>query len=155
MHLNLTISTPSDVGELLSVFETLYPKYTVFCLHGDLGAGKTTYIKQICQHLGVEGEMSSPSFALVNEYWSESIGQILHFDLYRLKHPEELLDIGWQDYLMSDGLLFIEWPENGGALIPDDAFHILIEHSEEDDSRRLILTDQPTKHVKRDSTRAI
>lgn len=119
----------------------------VLCFHGDLGAGKTTYIKQLCSNLGVTGGMSSPSFAIVNEYWSEKNGTIYHFDLYRLNDPQELLGIGWEDYLNSQAILLVEWPEKGANFIPDDAIHIFINHSNDPDSRLVIITDQPKHYV--------
>lgn len=78
--------------------------------HGNLGAGKTTLIKELCQQLGVVGEMSSPTFGIVNEYESKH-KPVYHFDLYRIKNEEELFDIGFEDYLESGSHCFLEWPE--------------------------------------------
>ena len=121
MQQPLIVSTLEEVNELKQVFRSLYNDYNVFCFHGELGAGKTSIIKILCNDLGVKGGMSSPSFSLVNEYDSAEKGVIYHFDLYRLREPSELIEIGWGDYLNSDSILFVEWPEKGGDFIPDDA----------------------------------
>lgn len=136
--------TSDFIGHLLQLHKE---GSQVFCFHGNLGAGKTTYIKQLCSALGVNSAMSSPSFSIVNEYQSEAVGKIYHFDLYRLKHPFELLDIGWEDYLNSQSPLLVEWPEKGANFMPDDAIHVHINHSINDDNRLVIITDQPEHYV--------
>lgn len=146
MRQTLAIPSLESTDEFVRVMLDLFDQHQVFCFHGDLGAGKTTYIKLLCDALGVEDAMSSPSFAIVNEYETES-KRICHFDLYRLKTPDELLDIGWEDYLETADLLLIEWPEQGGSYIPDDAFHIYITYDLHSESRQLTLTDQLLTHV--------
>ena len=83
----------------------------VWLFRGDLGAGKTTFIKVICEQLGVQDPMSSPSFALVNEYLDSSQSPVYHFDLYRIKDAEEIVEIGLEEYLDSGNFCFIEWPD--------------------------------------------
>ena len=83
----------------------------VFLFDAPMGAGKTTFIKFLCFYLGVTDSMSSPTYAIVNEYDTDSKIKIYHFDLYRLKSSEELFEIGFEDYLSSNNYLFIEWPE--------------------------------------------
>lgn len=146
MRQTLSITSLSSTDVFRETMLELFKSHQVFCFHGELGAGKTTYIKLLSQSLGVEGEMSSPSFAIVNEYLAIDL-RICHFDLYRLKSPEELLDLGWQDYLDTANLLFIEWPEQGGDYIPDDAVHVYIEHDLQSDERKVTITDQPLTHV--------
>jgi tRNA threonylcarbamoyladenosine biosynthesis protein TsaE len=137
MQQPLIVSTLDEVTELKQVFRSLYNDHTVFCFHGELGAGKTSIIKVLCSDLGVNEGMSSPSFSLVNEYDSAEKGVIYHFDLYRLREPSELIEIGWEDYLNSDSILFVEWPEKGGNFIPADALHVFIDVDLTTDQRTL------------------
>ncbi|MCM1483844.1 MAG: tRNA (adenosine(37)-N6)-threonylcarbamoyltransferase complex ATPase subunit type 1 TsaE [Muribaculaceae bacterium] len=96
----------------------------VVAFHGDMGAGKTTLIRQICRAYGVdETEANSPSFSIINEYDSPQ-GPVYHFDLYRLESAQEGLDIGVDDVLYSQSLCLLEWPEMIEPLIPEDATHI-------------------------------
>ena len=102
----------------------------VVALDGEMGAGKTTLVKFICSALGVEDEVSSPTFSLVNEYLTTDGGTIYHFDLYRLDTPEEALDFGIEEYLESGKLCLIEWPEKLGSYLPEDASRIKIEDND-------------------------
>ena len=101
---------------------------------GEMGAGKTTLIQSICKNLGVRDIVNSPTFALINEYFTEEGESIYHFDLYRIEEVEELYDIGYEDYFYSDSWCFIEWPEKAMELMPDD---LLLLHIDvlEDESR--------------------
>ena len=99
---------------------------TVFAFYGSMGAGKTTFIKAICEELGVEDVITSPTFAIVNEY-SLSTNTIYHFDFYRIKKLEEVYDMGFEDYFYSGALCFIEWPELIEELLPEDAVRVHIE----------------------------
>jgi len=92
---------------------------------GELGAGKTTVIQVLCRLLGYQGIVSSPTFNLVNEYRVPNT--IFHFDLYRLIKPEELYEIGYEEYFYSDEYVFIEWPEKADSLIPDSFYRIQID----------------------------
>ncbi|HAQ70849.1 tRNA (adenosine(37)-N6)-threonylcarbamoyltransferase complex ATPase subunit type 1 TsaE [Salibacteraceae bacterium] len=139
MQQSLTVPSLEQTEELKRVFRSLYETHTVFCFHGELGAGKTSIIKVLCQDLGVQGGMSSPSFSIVNEYDSLNKGLIYHFDLYRLREPSELIEIGWEDYLNSDSILFVEWPDKGGGFIPEDALHIFIDADHSSDLRTLTI----------------
>ncbi len=84
--------------------------HKVFLFYAQMGAGKTTFIKQLCKQLGSTDHFSSPSFSIINEYDSPN-GKLVHFDLYRIKHPEELYDLGIEEYLDSGAYCFVEWPE--------------------------------------------
>ena len=108
----------------------------IFAFHGDLGAGKTTFIKALCEQLGVEDAMSSPSFSIVNEYHADG-KSVFHFDLYRLRKPEEAFDIGLEEYLYSGNYCFVEWPEMAGELLPEETVHVFI--SEEAGVRCLVV----------------
>lgn len=103
---------------------------TVFAFRGDMGAGKTTFIKAICEQLGVEDVINSPTFAIVNEYRSGSGELIYHFDFYRINKPEEAYDFGYEDYFYSGALCFIEWPEKVEDLLPSDSVDVFIEETD-------------------------
>ena len=107
----------------------------VFAFYGKMGAGKTTFIKAICEELGVEDVITSPTFAIVNEYEAPDT-TIYHFDFYRIKKLEEVYDMGYEDYFYGGGLCFIEWPELIEELLPEDALRITI--TEQSDGSRLV-----------------
>jgi tRNA threonylcarbamoyladenosine biosynthesis protein TsaE len=92
-----------------------------------MGAGKTTFIHALCEELGVSSTISSPTFAIINEYASTLAGVIYHMDWYRLKDEEEAVNAGVEDSLLSHQLCLIEWPDRAAGLLPDDTFHIHIE----------------------------
>ena len=98
----------------------------VFAFYGKMGAGKTTFIKAICQELGVEDVITSPTFALVNEYTAGDGSPIFHFDFYRIKKLEEVYDMGYEDYFYSGALCLMEWPELVEELLPQDAVAVTI-----------------------------
>ena len=110
---------------------------TVFALYGKMGAGKTTFIKAVCEELGVSDVITSPTFAIVNEYRSDIAGELIyHFDFYRIKKLEEVYDMGYEDYLYSGALCFIEWPELIEDVLPGDAVKVYIDELE-DGSRKI------------------
>lgn len=94
--------------------------------YGEMGAGKTTLIKEICKSLGVSDITSSPSFSLINEYLIKEDKSIFHFDFYRINHIEEAYDIGYEDYFYSNSLCLIEWPEKIETLLPEDITRVKI-----------------------------
>ncbi len=106
----------------------------VFAFYGKMGAGKTTFVKAICEELGVEDVITSPTFAIINEYEGEET--IYHFDFYRIKKLEEVYDMGYEDYFYSGALCFIEWPELIEEILPDDAVRVSI--TEQPDGSRLV-----------------
>lgn len=111
---------------------------SVFAFYGSMGAGKTTFVKAICEELGVEDVITSPTFAIVNEYRSDSTGELIyHFDFYRIKKLEEVYDMGYEDYFYSGALCFIEWPELIEELLPEDAVRVTIKEIE--DGCRLVV----------------
>ena len=112
---------------------------TVFAFYGKMGAGKTTFIKALCKLLGVEDEVNSPTFAIINEYRSETTAELIyHFDFYRIKKLEEVYDLGYEDYFYSGALCFIEWPELVEELLPLDAKKVTITENS-DGSRTVAL----------------
>lgn len=95
------------------------------------GAGKTTFIKAVCEELGVSDVITSPTFAIVNEYRSDTAGELIyHFDFYRIKKLEEVYDMGYEDYFYSGALCFIEWPELVEELLPGNTIKVTIEEVE-------------------------
>ena len=108
--------------------------HRVFAFYGKMGAGKTTFIKAICEELGVEDVITSPTFAIVNEYTTHSsllapYSSIYHFDFYRIKKLEEVYDMGFEDYFYSGSLCFIEWPELIEEVLPENAVKVFIEEN--------------------------
>ena len=111
-------------------------KGLVIAFYGKMGAGKTTFIKALCEELGVEDVITSPTFAIVNEYSLPSQGALYHFDFYRIKKLEEVYDMGYEDYFYSGNLCLIEWPELIEELLPEYALRVTIE--EQPDGTRTI-----------------
>ena len=113
--------------------------HRVFAFYGKMGAGKTTFIKAVCEELGVNDVITSPTFAIVNEYSlppSGAGGRIFHFDFYRVKKLEEAYDMGYEEYFYSGALCFIEWPELIEDILPDDAVRVSI--AEQEDGSRVV-----------------
>lgn len=110
----------------------------VVALTGDLGAGKTTLVRAICRGAGVTEPVTSPTFALVHEY-AGTAGPVYHLDLYRLRSPDELTNIGWDDLVRARALVLVEWAERAGDRLPADIVPIELEHLEGDPDRRVLL----------------
>ncbi|MFK7951448.1 MAG: tRNA (adenosine(37)-N6)-threonylcarbamoyltransferase complex ATPase subunit type 1 TsaE [Ekhidna sp.] len=130
--------------ELDTVADQLIDEYghlKVWCFVAEMGAGKTTLIKKVCEMLGVEDEMSSPTFSIVNEYESKSNEIIYHFDFYRLNDLNEAYEIGTEDYLFSGNRCLLEWPEIIDPLLPDEYLKINI-NLVGDNTRSLTATPQ-------------
>ena len=109
----------------------------VVAISGELGAGKTTLVQAICRGYGVAEDVTSPTFALVHRYAGHR-SAVFHLDLYRLKSPEELRNIGWDDLLGEDALVLVEWPERAGDELPRDHVPISLQHLPGDDTRRVL-----------------
>ncbi|MEN0004904.1 MAG: tRNA (adenosine(37)-N6)-threonylcarbamoyltransferase complex ATPase subunit type 1 TsaE [Bacteroidota bacterium] len=126
-------SKEEELPQLAAALLEQFNEHTVFVFQGAIGAGKTTFIKAICGHLGVPMEaVTSPTFAIVNEYSyqeqsTKQQSHIFHLDLYRLKTLEEALAIGIEDYLDGQHYCFVEWPELVNSLLPEDVVHVKIE----------------------------
>ena len=115
-----------NIREVARKFVEEIGERRVFAFYGKMGAGKTTFIKAVCEELGVEDVITSPTFAIVNEYTSGE-KSIYHFDFYRIKKLEEVYDMGYEEYFYSGALCFIEWPELIEELLPEDAVKVIIE----------------------------
>lgn len=135
--MEIDIKNTNTIGEAAKEFIATMGDHTVFAFYGKMGAGKTTFIKAVCEDLQVSDVITSPTFAIVNEYRSDSGELIYHFDFYRIKKLEEVYDMGYEDYFYSGALCFIEWPELVEELLPEDAVKVTIEE-QIDGSRKLI-----------------
>nr|WP_288834114.1 tRNA (adenosine(37)-N6)-threonylcarbamoyltransferase complex ATPase subunit type 1 TsaE [uncultured Flavobacterium sp.] len=123
MEITFSLDEISNVAELIVAAQP----NKIILFNGEMGAGKTTFIKQLCKTLGVAEATSSPTFSLVNEYQTTDNQIVYHFDFYRLKKETEALDMGVDDYLYSGNWCFIEWAENIASLIPETHSTITIE----------------------------
>jgi len=108
-----------------------FPNYRIFAFYGKMGAGKTTFIQSVCKVLGSEDNVTSPTFALINEYKTAKLQSIFHFDFYRIKDIEEAFDLGYEDYLYSGNYCLIEWPEMIEPLLPENIVKVKIEVDED------------------------
>ena len=138
----IKIQDIDTIREAAREFIAQIGNHRVFAFYGKMGAGKTTCIKAVCEELGVEDVITSPTFAIVNEYSSPltvnqlPLSSIYHFDFYRIKKLEEVYDMGYEDYFYSGSLCFIEWPELIEPLLPDDAVRVTI--AEQPDGTRTV-----------------
>ncbi|GAB6008328.1 tRNA (adenosine(37)-N6)-threonylcarbamoyltransferase complex ATPase subunit type 1 TsaE [Dysgonomonas reticulitermitis] len=136
--MNIKIESLDKIDEAAIKFIKTMGDNTVFAFRGEMGAGKTTFIKAICENLGVSDTINSPTFAIVNEYRSDSAELIYHFDFYRINKIEEVFDFGYEDYFYSGSLCFIEWPELIEDLLPSDTVNVQIK-ALENGSREVTL----------------
>ena len=130
--MEIRINSLADINEAAKTFVENMGNGKVFAFYGKMGAGKTTFVKAVCECLGVEDVITSPTFAIVNEYTFATTGDaIYHFDFYRIKKLEEVYDMGYEDYFYSGSLCFLEWPELIEDLLPEDATKVTIEETED------------------------
>lgn len=135
--MEIKIQSPAQLSEAAKQFVQAMDQNTVFAFYGKMGAGKTTFIKAICEELGVTDVINSPTFSIVNEYRSDTTGELIyHFDFYRIKKIEEVYDMGYEDYFDSGAVCFIEWPELIDDLLPGDAVKVSI--TEQEDGSRIV-----------------
>lgn len=125
----IIIHSLEDIKRAASEFVALIGNRRIFAFYGHMGAGKTTFIKAICEELGVTDAVTSPTFAIVNEYAS-TMGSIYHFDFYRIKRSSEVLDLGFEDYAYSGNLCLMEWPELIEEFLPEETVDVHIEEIE-------------------------
>lgn len=139
--MEIKIQSLDQIHEAAKEFIAAMGENTVFALYGKMGAGKTTFVKAICEELGVTDMITSPTFAIVNEYRSEDTAELIyHFDFYRINKLEEVYDMGYEDYFYSGALCFIEWPELVEELLPGNTIKVSIE--EQKDGTRTVTLNQ-------------
>ena len=132
-----TCQSPDELLPIALNLINFHKDKRIFAFHGEMGAGKTTFIKTMCACLKVTDTVSSPTFAIVNEYFTENSGSIYHFDLYRIKSWTELLEIGYEDYFFSGNYCLLEWPEKIVNLLPEETVHVTIEVSADGSTRSI------------------
>jgi tRNA threonylcarbamoyladenosine biosynthesis protein TsaE len=133
--IQITCKREEDLREAASMLLGNYPSQRLFAIYGEMGAGKTTFIKYLCDVMNVIDSASSPSFAIVNVYQTRSNQKIYHFDFYRIKTLEEVYDIGYEDYFYSGDYCFLEWPERVSKLLPQETVAVTIEVDQNTQSR--------------------
>ena len=122
--MKIVVNCISELDDLSKIILNNRKERDIICFYGEMGVGKTTLIKVICKELGIEDNVSSPTFSIVNEYISSLGDSVYHFDFYRIKDEEEALDMGYEEYFFKNSLCFVEWPEKVSSLIPEEALKI-------------------------------
>lgn len=122
----ITIKNTSDIRRAAAEFAAATKHARVIAFYGQMGAGKTTFIKALCEAKGVKDDVTSPTFALVNEYTDGQGSPIYHFDFYRIKRIDEVYDLGYEDYFYSGSLCLLEWPELIEQILPEDTVRVTI-----------------------------
>ena len=128
----------NKINEAAGKFLKAIAGKNIIALHGEMGAGKTTFVHAVCNMLGVKNSVSSPTFSIINEYKSAEGKTIYHIDLYRLKNEQEAINAGVEDCLNSGNICMVEWPEIAPALFPDDTVHCYISITG-DSERKLVI----------------
>jgi tRNA threonylcarbamoyladenosine biosynthesis protein TsaE len=123
----LEINSLDTINIAAQQFIELMGDNTVFAFFGKMGAGKTTFIKAICQELGVLDQVNSPTFSIINEYKTINGESIYHFDCYRINNVQEAINLGFDDYFCRENLCFIEWAENISEILPDDTIGVVFD----------------------------
>ncbi len=123
---SISINQLSELPGVAAIILKENPKARVFAFTGPMGSGKTTFIKILCENLGVEDKTGSPTYALVNEYQGREGVRLFHFDFYRIKNQQEALDMGFEEYLDSGAYCFIEWAEKVSSFLPNDHIEIIL-----------------------------
>ena len=135
--MEIRVKSIDGIVEAAKAFVDAMGEKRVFAFYGKMGVGKTTFIKAVCEEMGVEDVINSPTFAIVNEYVDGRGEPVYHFDFYRIKEEQEVLDIGYEDYVYSGNVCFMEWPELIEGLLPADVVKVTIQ--EEEDGGRTIM----------------
>jgi tRNA threonylcarbamoyladenosine biosynthesis protein TsaE len=135
----IAIDSLERIDAAAAEFAAALGENRVVAFYGSMGAGKTTFISALCRHFGVEDDVCSPTFTIVNEYRSADGDSIFHFDFYRIDSLKEAVDIGFEEYLYSGSLCLIEWPEKVEPLLPEQTLNVRITAS--DDGSRTIEID--------------
>ncbi|WP_372644429.1 tRNA (adenosine(37)-N6)-threonylcarbamoyltransferase complex ATPase subunit type 1 TsaE [Ancylomarina sp.] len=135
----LRIENLTEINSVAKQFIELVGERRVFAMYGAMGVGKTTFVKAVCEELGVEDTINSPTFAIVNEYHTPKDKIVYHFDFYRIEDVQEAYDFGYEDYFYSKAMCFIEWPERIESILPTDVINL--NFSEEEDGSRIIQVE--------------
>jgi tRNA threonylcarbamoyladenosine biosynthesis protein TsaE len=135
------IFTIDQIDRVAAAFFKKFQQQKVWAFHAPMGAGKTTFISALCTHLGAKDALSSPTFAIVNEYASSIAGTLYHMDWYRLKTEAEAIDAGVEDLLNSGLYCFVEWPQNAPDLLGPDTLHLYLEVLDAQ-TRRLYIPEE-------------
>ena len=147
-----SVNSVEETWELAKKLAAELKPGDVVCLEGDLGAGKTTFTQGLAAALGVPGRVNSPTFCIVQEHraspttpnsqlstLNSQLLFLVHMDLYRLHGEDDVIAIGWEDYLAQGAILVVEWPDRAGTLIPSDARHVIFTHLDGEESRRIVF----------------
>lgn len=137
MKSSFEVHSVEETWAVAKEFATTLKPGDVVCLEGDLGAGKTTFTQGLAAALGVPGRVNSPTFCIVQEHRGPVL--LVHMDLYRLHGEDDVIAIGWEDYLAEGAILVVEWPERAGTLIPAAARRVVIRHLEGDENRQISI----------------
>ena len=137
MKQTITCKSINQLDEIAKQLIQSHPDERIFAFYGKMGSGKTTFIKKICKALGSEDIVNSPTFSIVNQYNTKDGKDIFHFDFYRIKKLEEVMDIGYEDYFYSGSYCFLEWPEMIEELLPENFVYVKIE-TDDDGNERFI-----------------
>lgn len=129
--MEIRVKSIDGIVEAAKAFVDAMGEKRVFAFYGKMGVGKTTFIKAVCEEMGVEDVINSPTFAIVNEYVDGRGEPVYHFDFYRIKKEQEVLDIGYEDYVYSGNVCFMEWPELIEGLLPAGVVKVNIEEDED------------------------
>ena len=138
--MTIAIKDISSLASAAQEFIAQMGESRIFAFYGTMGAGKTTFVKALCEAMGVTDTVNSPTFAIVNEYDTPSGRPIYHFDFYRIKRLAEVYDMGYEDYFYGRGLCFIEWPELIEELLPEDTVRVNI--VEQADGSRIVKIER-------------
>ena len=129
--MKIVVNCVSELERAATFLLELINDHTIVCFYGEMGVGKTTFIKEICKKLGVEDVVSSPTFSIINEYLTDNDESVYHFDFYRIEKEEEAFDIGYEEYFYQGNLCLIEWPEKISSIIPENIMKVQITRNDE------------------------
>lgn len=138
----ITINSLDEYPKAAREFIRFMEKGRIFAFYGKMGSGKTTFIKSICEELGVEDTINSPTFAIVNEYEDRDMNTIYHFDFYRIKSIAEVYNMGYEEYFYGGAYCFMEWPELVEELLPEETIKVYIEENEDTTRTVRIMFDE-------------
>lgn len=138
----ITINSLDEYPKAAREFIRFMGKGRIFAFYGKMGSGKTTFIKSICEELGVEDTINSPTFAIVNEYEDREMNTIYHFDFYRIKSIAEVYNMGYEEYFYGGAYCFMEWPELVEELLPEETIKVYIEENEDTTRTVRIMLDE-------------